>query len=93
MQIKVNRPDLSIEAKELQNWLHTHLGGYFIVADAKAPDWQNDDSTLVLRHNPDGISLDFSTGLGLGQMATEFGAGRFDHTVEDYVTYYRLWWD
>lgn len=62
------------------------------VADAQTIDWQNDTSTLVLRLLP-GYPVTFDDGTKVASLAWEFRADHFDSMVEDYVTYYRFWWD
>jgi hypothetical protein len=77
-------------------YLHDNdLDEVFEIADAERQYWQNNDDTLVLRmrQSGDGRNATFNDGLALGRMNAYLRADEFDTIVEDYRTYFRLWWD
>lgn len=83
-----------LEADAVKKFIKSHnLDEVFEVADAKRMYWQNNDSTLVLRVRQDGRGLTFHDGIALGELTRANNADEFDSTVEDYRTYYRIWWD
>lgn len=79
--------------KELGDYLDlTNLPEICEVADAKRQYWQNDQSTLVLRLVRNrGLTLNDI--FALGELGRKFRADEFDSLVENYETYYRIWWD
>ncbi len=89
MNLKLREQDRDFDLQEVKSHLN-QLAGYFIVADAKETDWQNDSNTLVLTKDPNGQGLDFFAGVGLAELVGASHAHVFDHMVEDYITYYRL---
>jgi len=93
MDVKLQGQDRDFDLQEIKDHLNHQLKGYFIVANAKEADWQNDANTLVLAADPNGMKLDFTAGLMLADLVSIARPHAFDHMVEDYITYYRLWWD
>ena len=85
-----NNLDKEVVEKNLEK-----LELYFEVADAKATYWQNKDDTLVfkLKDPSERPTLTGDAGVELGLLPWRTEADEFNKMVEDYETYYRLWWD
>ncbi len=93
MQIKVKAYNEAPTAEELEKRLaQTGLNLKFEVADAERQYWQNDEATLVLRAKA-GASLNFGEGVAIANLVLDFHVDEFHQHVEDYRTYYRIWWD
>lgn len=93
MNIKVKDYNEAPTAEELELRLaQTGLDLKFEVADAERQYWQNNDSTLVLRAKA-GASLSFSEGVAIANLVLDFHVDELHQHVEDYRTYYRIWWD
>lgn len=83
-----------LDSTEVKQFLKdSHLDEVFEVADAKRTYWQNNRDTLVLKLNRNSRSITFHDGINLGELSRKFRADEFDSVVEDYETYYRIWWD